>query len=186
MKASKMKKVMAWILTVLMLFSMFGGTALAEENGEDPGYQFTNPYVINLGGVADLGDYDAWESSLYVTPYTSSMSYRRVDLSGEALEEFIEKNGYDHSKILNMTCCQELYNLININVLNTIENGQRAGKGAYASIPAYCTDASVGAHAGYEYQRKNLEESTYYPEGVAGRIRARLCRLRCLPIGRWL
>lgn len=157
-----MKKMMVWILAVLMMLSVFGGTALAEENGEDPGYQFTNPYVINLGGKANLGDYDAWESSLYASPYVGKMSYPRVDLTPDDYE----------SNTLTYSTVQELYNLININVLNSVADGQRAGKGAYASIPAYCTDASVGAHAGYEYQRKNLEESTYYPEGVAGRIRA--------------
>ena len=40
------------------------------------------------------------------------------------------------------------------------------------SIPAYCTDACISAVSGHSYYRSNLEDSTYYPEDAAGRIRA--------------
>ena len=162
----KSKRLLAMLMTGILTAGMFSATAFAEEGNEaatsDPEYAVTNPYVINLGGTQNLGDYDAWESSLYVSPYIGKMTYPRVDLP--------EDNYY--ARPLTYGTVQELYNLINTNVLNTIPDGQREGEGAYASIPAYCTDASVGAHAGYEYQRVNLEDSSYYPEGVAGHIRA--------------
>ena len=130
-----MKKMMVWILAVLMMLSTFGGTALAEENGEDPGYQFTNPYVINLGGKANLGDYDAWESSLYASPYVGKMSYPRVDLTPDDYK----------SNTLTYSTVQELYNLININVLNSVADGQRAGRQGNACS---CCNRSSDRRAG--------------------------------------
>ena len=164
----KSKRLLAMLMTGVLTAGMFSATAFAEEGkgttASDPEYVVTDPYVINLGGkhAQDLGDYDAWESSLYVSPYIGSMKYPRVDL----------QEGDDDAGPHTYWTVQELYNLINTNVLNTINVGQRKDKGAYASIPAYCTDACVGAHSGYEYQRVNLEDSSYYPEGVAGRIRS--------------
>ena len=60
----------------------------------------------------------------------------------------------------------EVFNLINTTKLTS------GGEGTYASIPAYCTDASTEIRDGYHYRRINLEDSTYFSSGTAGKLRA--------------
>jgi len=41
-----------------------------------------------------------------------------------------------------------------------------------SSIPAYCTDADTSTRSSTTYRRINLEDSSYYPTGVAGKLRS--------------
>ncbi|MBP3701789.1 MAG: thioester domain-containing protein, partial [Lachnospiraceae bacterium] len=143
MKASKMKKVMAWILTVLMLFSMFGGTALAEENGEGgaedstAGYTPINTYVLTYEG-------EGAKPYLYGSRFEYKHSYNDPD-AGE-------------NSVWTYWNCPEIFNLVN------------ATDGS--SIAAYCTDADTSTRSNATYQRMNLEDSTYHASGAADRLRA--------------
>lgn len=66
------------------------------------------------------------------------------------------------------------WNWTNFSVLNMVNTRKLAqgGEGAYASIPVYCADAVTDGVPGYQYRRINLEDSGFFSDQTAGRLRA--------------
>ena len=155
MKVTKIKRFMAFFLTAVMMLSM-SVTAFAEEGeGNDYGYTKTNPYVINFTGVGleeEYKEYEALEPLLY-----SSVHYG-----------YLNHNG----KQMSSPASAEIMNLINTVKL---KEEYKSGKtGAYASLAAYCVDALTGLaeREGYDFQRVNLEDATWFDDEAAGKVRA--------------
>lgn len=145
---------MVWILTALMMVSMFGQTALAEEQGED--YIPIDTYVLNYSNQTIAG-YENWDAKrLWDTPYRTNITVEYNPVSGEG----------------------GLWNYCTSSVLNMIDTGRLDPVGnpdpaePYASIPVYCIDATTNGVTGFEYERRNLEDSDYFDDTVAGRVRA--------------
>lgn len=153
MKKAGIKTITAFLLSVIIALSMFGGVVMAEENA-DPGYHPVDAYVINFSG-ADLEellkDYEATMPLLFASGHYGSLMYTNGKTSVAAAE---------------------VMNLINTSKLTSTPEEERVG--AYASLPAYCADAFVKAAGkeGHDYIRMNLEDASYFAEGAAGRVRA--------------
>ena len=155
MKITKIKRFMAFLLTAVMMLSM-SVTAFAEEGEEtESGYTKTNPYVLNFTGVGleeEYTDYEALEPLLYTSSHYG----------------YLSRNG----KKMSNAASAEIMNLINTVKL---EEEYEPGKtGAYASLAAYCVDALTGLvqREGYDFQRVNLEDATWFDDEAAGRVRA--------------
>lgn len=136
----------ALVLALTLLVSSLGSlgvTAAAEEITE------TNSYVLQFKPDALTAEYPFNKPYLYTTPFT-------VD------HTITKPNGEEYYSGGNFP---EIFNLINTTKL------AGGGAGAYASIAAYCTDASTGTRENSSYRRINLEDSTY-ASGAAGKIRA--------------
>ena len=157
------KRMTAAALAIMLMLASLGRvtvTASANENGEEiidakilPEVQtvtVTDPYVLNYSPSALAASYEYNVPYMYVTPFTVNHSITNED----------------GSKYYSGGNFPEVFNLINTAKL------AEGGTGAYASIAAYCTDASTGIKENSSYRRINLEDSTYYPSGAAGRIRA--------------
>lgn len=110
----------------------------------------TDAYVLNYAPDTLTAEYEYNLPYLYCTPFMVNHT-----ITEENWEEYYSGGNYP-----------EIFNLINTTKL---ESG---GDGAYASIAAYCTDASTGIRENKSYRRINLEDSTYYASGAAGKIRA--------------
>jgi len=143
MKIIKRPSVILLLATILVL-SLSITPALASSK-----YVPTDPYVVAYN-KSDKTQYDNQLPYMYQSPHRGSMGIR--DLESGRMEYW--SVGY------------ELYNLIDTTALPDLDNA------FYASIPAYCTDACISTSVGVEYKRTNLENCSYYEEGVAGRIRA--------------
>lgn len=148
MMKSKTKRALALVLAVILSLSALGTAAFATE-GEGPAYEYTDAYVINYAKT-DLGDYAAQAPYLYASPHLGSMQIRNLDTG----------------KMESWYTSQQVYNLINTTKLAA------GGEGAYASLGAYCVDACISARGGYAYRRVNLEDSTYFDDAAAARIRS--------------
>lgn len=135
------------LLLALVLLAAVPGkllpAALAAENTADP-YVFQ--YMPSQLSMA----YDYTVPYFYMTPFTIQHTITREDGTPY----------YSGSSI------PQIFNLINTAKL---ENG---GEGAYASIAAYCADASADIRQNTRYRRINLEETTYFESSAAGKIRA--------------
>ena len=155
MKTSKMKKLMVWILAVLMMVSVFGGTALAEdEQGGD--YSPVNTYVLNYSNINDIQGYEDWDDErMYFSPFRTNVYLEYNEETGEYSDHF-------------SWCSASVLNMIDVSKIGTIDN---AGY-PYASIPVYCIDAIISRIADHDYARINLEDCTYFDDTVAGRVRA--------------
>ena len=153
MKRTGIKTITAFLLSVIIALSMFGGVVTAEENA-DPGYHPVDAYVINFSG-ADLEellkDYEATMPLLFASGHYGSLMYTNGKTSVAAAE---------------------VMNLINTSKLTSTPEEERVG--AYASLPAYCADAfeKAAGKEGHDYIRMNLEDASYFAEGAAGRVRA--------------
>lgn len=148
MKKAVRKRILALLVASLMLLPCFGAVAHAASASELE-YTRTDSYVINYAKT-DYGAYGAQAPYLYVSPHKALASIKNLD-SGD-MESWITS--------------QKVYNMINTTLLD------RGGEGAYASIPVYCVDACINAAEGSVYQRINLEDSAYFDETSAGRLRA--------------
>ena len=156
------KRMIAILLAMMLMVASLGNmsvTASADEDGEIIDAEIlpetqtvtvTDPYVLNFSPNALTGDYAYNVPYMYVTPFT--------------VNHYIKKD--DGTKDYEGGNFPEVFNLINTTKL------AEGGTGAYASIAAYCTDASTGMKENTSYRRINLEDSTYYPSGASGRIRA--------------
>lgn len=147
----KGKHLLARLLSAVLAVTVLAATAipaLAEENG----YNYTDPYVLVYEGLDSIDEaYQEYcKPYLYVSPHRTSMGIRNLETG--VMEYW--------------SCSQKVYNLINTNKI------PQGGDGAYASIEAYCVDACVNAGGGSSYRRINLEDSTYFDDHTAGRIRA--------------
>lgn len=157
------KRIVAIALAMMLMMASLGRvpvTAFADENGEeiidtevlpeDQKVTVTDPYVLNYSPNALTEGYEYNVPYMYVTPFTVNHRITYDDGS-------IYYNGGNFP---------EVFNLINTAKL------AEGGTGAYASIAAYCTDAATGMKENTTYRRINLEDSSYYPSGAAGRIRS--------------
>ena len=158
------KRILSLLMSCAMAASMLGTVAFAEESES---YEPTNTYVLNYTSrdIKGYEDYDA--QRLYASDHYGGLY---VDENGDGTFDgfwYTDENGY-------LDWNSENWNWTNFSVLNMINTGKlkEGGEGAYASIPAYCVDAVTSSVKGYEYRRVNLEDSTYFSDEVAGRIRA--------------
>ena len=143
----KLKRASALLAALLIMLSPLGSLAIASEAEE---LQSQNAYVLQYDPSELTAGYAYDQPYLYATPFTVDHTITRED-------------GTTYYSGGNFP---EIFNLINTTKLSA------GGEGAYASIPAYCTDASTGLRENAVYRRVNLEDSTYYASGAAGRIRA--------------
>lgn len=141
-----MKRIFALALAVILTAGTLSGIALTA-NAET--VTETDSYVLNFS-PEELTDYAYNRPYWYTTPFT--VNHHVTEDDGTLY--------YDGGNF------PEVFNLINTTKL------EETGEAAYASILAYCTDASTGTVKNTSYRRINLEDSTYYENGVAGKIRA--------------
>lgn len=134
---------MALMLTIVSVAN-FPITASAEEITP------ADAYVLNYAPSELTEDYEFSQPYLYSTPFMVDHT-----ITDENWNEFYSGTSYP-----------EIFNLINTTKLSS------GGEGTYASIAAYCTDASTSIRENKTYRRINLEDSTYYKSGAAGKIRA--------------
>lgn len=136
----------ALCLTVSALGPMAGRVSAAGT------YEETDTYVLNYSNqdIAGYEDFDA--RRLYASDHYAGLY---VDEDGDGIRE----------SDWNWTC---------FSVLNMINTGKlsQPGEGTYASIPVYCADAVTDGVGGYAYRRINLEDSGYFSDEMAGRLRA--------------
>lgn len=144
---SNCRRILALLMALLAAFSLSTGALAAE--GEAPVYEYTDAYVINYAQV-DYGGYEAQLPYLYYSPHRGSMGIRNLQTG----------------KMEYWNTGHKVYNLINTTKLS------QGGEGAYASIGAYCVDACIDAVSGVTYRRINLEDSGYFTDTTAGRLRA--------------
>ena len=139
--------ILSVLLAVVMLVSVFGTGVIAASAEET--YQPTDSYVLNYANqdIAGYEDYD--NKRLYGSPY-------RTDI-------FVTEDG----SLANWNWCSGCV----LNMINTTKL-KEGGEGAYASIGVYCVDAVTNGVMGYDYRRVNLEDSGYFSDETAGRIRA--------------
>lgn len=134
---------MALAIAAVMIFPVYAQ--------EEPSYSYTDPYVIVYEGSDVLATYqDYCKPYLYASPHISSMSIRNLETG----------------KMQSWWCSQQVYNMIDTTKLS------QGGEGAYASMEVYCIDACIDANGGSSYRRVNLEDSTYFSDDTAGKIRA--------------
>lgn len=110
-------------------------------------------YILNYAGE-DVGGYAYGQRFMHPSPH---YNYLLVDEDGDGVNE--ARWNYTGHKTMNM-----------------IHTGLIAsgGEGAYASIPVYCLDAVTDGLRGHYYRRVNLEESAYFDDETARRLRALL------------
>ncbi len=146
---SRLKKIMTLLMTTGLIIGSIGTgsiTASAEETKTETTYESTDPYVIYFS--ASRTDYTYTKPYYWVTPYLPSFSEGGDDPTY-------------HWPIL--------FNMVNTSL---IDPNKTEEAGPYASVPAYCTDIVTGTSIGTEYRRINLEDSSYYNDDYAGKIRA--------------
>ena len=146
----KTKRLFALLVALtLVLGTLSGMTMTAAAAGT---YEETDAYVLNFSNQ-EIEGYEAYDARrLYASDHYAGLY---VDEDGDGVNE----------SNWNWTC---------FSVLNMIHTAKLAegGEGAYASIPVYCADAVTDGVAGYAYQRVNLEDSGYFSNETAGRLRA--------------
>lgn len=141
-----LKRILALALAVVITAGSFG--ALAVTAGAET-VETTDSYVLNFS-PDNLSGYAYNKPYWFTTPFT--VNHR---ITYEDGTEYYDGGNFP-----------EVFNLINTTKLAA------GGEGAYASILAYCTDASTGTVGNTSYRRINLEDSAYYESGAAGRIRS--------------
>ena len=122
-------------------------TSFAEESKEGATYTNTDSYVIYYESTEDI-DYTYTQPWYWVSPYLPTFSTE----GGKPTHQW-----------------PMMFNMVNISI---IDEDKTAADGPYASVPAYCTDILTGTKTGTTYRRINLEDSSYYDDECAGRIRA--------------
>lgn len=144
------KRIIALLAALCLTLATVG--ALTGQVSAAGTYEETDPYVLNYSNqnIAGYEDYDA--RRLYASDHYAGLY---VDEDGDGVRE----------ADWNWTC---------FSVLNMINTGKLAegGEGAYASIPVYCADAVTDGVGGYAYRRINMEDSGYFSDDTAGRLRA--------------
>ncbi len=148
MKGKMKSFLMVLFAAVLVIGSVGTGkiTASAEEAKKEVDYQETNAYMIYHAG--SHASYTYTQSCYWASPYASYFS-----INGEEPEFQLPK----------------MFNMVNINL---IDESKTEADGSYASTPVYCIDAATGTKDGTAYRRLNLEDSTYFTDDRAGKIRA--------------
>lgn len=143
-----MKKLMrnGFVLLLALLVMLFNSSIFVFGQEE---YVPTDPYVVNYA-TTDKMEYDYKLPYFYSSPHRGSMGIKNLET--DEMEYW--------------SVAYKVYNLINTTALKGTSTD------FFASIPAYCTDACVSTVEGYNYMRTNLEESTYFNETTAGKLRA--------------
>lgn len=144
------KRIGALLLALMLTFASLGGLSVTANAEETETVPYTDSYVLNYSPEELTAEYPYNVPFLYTTPFM--VSHTALDANWNEFH-----SGPNHPVV---------FNLINTTKLAD------GGEGAYASIPAYCTDASTGIRENATYRRINLEDSTYYQGGAAGKIRA--------------
>lgn len=146
----KAKRIFALVLALSLALGTLGGMAVTAFAATT--YDQTDTYVLNFSNqdIEGYEDYDA--RRLYASDHYAGLY---VDEDGDGVNE----------TNWNWTCFSVL------NMINTTKLAEK-GEGAYASIPVYCADAITDGIAGYSYRRVNLEDSGYFSDETAGRLRA--------------
>lgn len=146
----KLKRIFALLIALSMTLTALGGMSATVFAAA--AYEQTDVYVLNYSdqNIEGYEDYDA--KRLYASDHYAGLY---VDEDGDGVNE----------ANWNWTCFSVL------NMINTTKLAEK-GEGAYASIPVYCADAVTDGVAGYEYRRINMEDSDYFSDEVAGRLRA--------------
>lgn len=151
MKKDKLKRILALMMTTLLITPTFGNSVQAEEqNSRGADYTKVDAYVLGSQMDSDYKYAGFW--GLATTPYESYFS--------------IPKNGTAEYPMTDNAC---LFNLISPDKLNNTPVEQQTG--AWASIIAYCVDVRVDIRAEIMYRRINLEDSTYFDVESAQKIR---------------
>lgn len=148
-----MKRISSLLLTLLLVITLFSAAVIPAHAAAE--YEYTDPYV-----VAHLPDtiegYEQFQKRYYwMTPH--EMRWNETDPATGSTYPCAYNPGMGH--------------LIN---MNKIASGPSAGEEGtpYASIPAYCVDVRISTEENYYYRRINLEDSSFYDDTAAGRIRA--------------
>lgn len=142
----KSKRIAALLMALMILVCSLSSLPLSASAEE---IETTDSYVLDYYPSALTESYAYDVPYLYITPFT-------VDHTA--------KN--ESSTFFDGSTTPVIFNLINTTKLSG------GGDGTYASIAAYCTDAATGIQKNSSYRRINLEDSTYYASGAAGKIRA--------------
>lgn len=135
---------MALVLLVPALDRLIPAASAAEDAAQG------DPYVFQYMPSRLPADYGYTVPYFYMTPFTIRHTITREDGTSY----------YSGSSIL------QVFNLINTAKL------AEGGEGTYASIAAYCADASADIRRNTGYRRINLEDAAYFESGAAGKIRA--------------
>lgn len=146
----KMKRILSLLLALMLVSSLMGGAVLMAAAAEGV-YEPTDAYVLNYTNE-DIPGYEAYdEKRLYASDHYAGL--------------YIDDDGDGELENWNWTCCSVL------NMINTAKLSA-GGEGAWASIPVYCVDAVTDGSGGHAYRRINLEDSGYFGDDTAGRLRA--------------
>lgn len=140
------RRVFALLGALAVTVGCLGRPAVAAEAAPE------DVYVLNYTdqGIAGYEEFDA--KRLYASDHYGGLY---VDEDGDGIRE--ADWNWTNFCVLNMVNTQKL---------------SQGGEGAYASIPVYCADAITDGVPGYRYRRINLEDSGYFSDEVAGRLRA--------------
>ena len=141
---NKLKRMLALVTALALAVTALSGLTVSAA-----GYQETDAYVLNFSDQAIEGYADYDSKRLYASPY-------RTDI-------YVTEDG----GLSNWNWCSGSV----LNMINTAKLAE-GGQGAYASIGVYCVDAVTDGVPGYSYRRVNLEDSSYFPETTAGRLRS--------------
>lgn len=145
-----MKMDLKRIAALMLIAASFGNLSLTAMAEETEKVAEMDPYVFRFWPSKLPEDYA--DSS----PYLCSSPFS-VDHTVTSEDWTLFYSGGD---------CPEIFNLINTT------KQDKTGEGNYASVAAYCTDAAAYSRDDTSYRRINLEDSTYFADGAAGRIRA--------------
>ena len=154
MLKKKLRRLSAMLMAGVMAVSMMG-TAFADGTPTYDGeavnnYEAENVYVLNYSNQ-NIEGYEEWDTKiLYASRYRTDHSVTNPDGSVEWWAS---------------PAC--VMNMINPSLID----GREADY-PYASIPVYCVDGPTDAITGTAYRRVNLEESTYFSDEIAARLRA--------------
>lgn len=144
------KRILALLAALCLTLTSLGG--MAGHASAAGTYEQTDTYVLNFSNQSIPG-YEAYDAKrLYASDHYAGLY---VDEDGDGIRE----------ADWNWTC---------FSVLNMINTGKLAegGEGAYASIPVYCADAVTDGVPGYAYRRVNMEDSGFFSDETAARLRA--------------
>lgn len=142
-----LRRPLSLLMTLIMVISTLAFTA----NADEPAYEKTDAYVLNFSNQDVPGYEDFDNKRLWASPYQTNITvYNPID---EAYEDW-----WAPCSVLNM---------INTTKIGTVPDADSP----YASIAVYCVDGFSDGNPGHSYRRVNLEDSGYFSDTVAGRLR---------------
>ena len=146
-RMKKVNRIFAILMTVILVVGMIGVPVYAEETP----YEATDTYVLNFSNQ-DIEGYEDWDNKrLWASPYKTDITVHNPKTDKD------ERWGAPASVL----------NMINMGKVGTVEGATTP----YASIPVYCVDGFSDGKPGHSYRRVNLEDSGYFSDTTAGRLR---------------